>query len=72
MSENDAFRITTDNSKVMIRIAASLTINSRGAIYNCNMFIVQATGWAHFVILMNKYFQRDMKKWQVGYDLKSK
>jgi hypothetical protein len=31
MNVNDAFRIAIDNS--------------RGVIYNCNMFIVQATGW---------------------------
>ncbi len=44
MSENDASKIRIDDSRVMVQIAASLTDNSRGIIYNCNMFIVQATG----------------------------
>ncbi len=33
-----------DDSRVMLQILASLTDYSRGIIYNCNMFIVQATG----------------------------
>ncbi len=37
-------RIVTDNSTEMLQIVASLTDNSRGVIYNRNMFIVQATG----------------------------
>ncbi len=44
MSENDASRILMDNSRVMFQIVASLTDDSRGVIYNVNMFIVQATG----------------------------
>ncbi len=43
MSVNDASRILMDNSMVMLQIMASLTDDSRGVIYNCNMFIVQAT-----------------------------
>ncbi len=29
----------------MLQIVASLTNDSRGTIYDCNMFIVHATGW---------------------------
>ncbi len=43
MSVNDTSRIIIDNSIVMLKIVASLTDNSRGVIYDCNMFIVQAT-----------------------------
>jgi hypothetical protein len=43
MSVNDASRITIDNSRVKLQIVASLTDNSRGVIYDCNMFIEQAT-----------------------------
>jgi|APCry1669190288_1035285.scaffolds.fasta_scaffold703241_1 hypothetical protein len=44
MSENDAFRIVTDDSWVTLQIVASLTDDSIGVIYYHNMFIVQATG----------------------------
>ncbi len=43
MSANDASRIIIEGSRVMHQIVASLTDDSRGIIYNCNMFIVQAT-----------------------------
>ncbi len=43
MSKNDASRITIDNSRVTLQIVASLTDNSRGIIYDGDMFIVQAT-----------------------------
>ncbi len=33
-----------DNSTVTPQIVAPITDDSRGIIYNCNMFIVQATG----------------------------
>jgi hypothetical protein len=42
MPENDASRIAIDNSRVTLQIVASLTDNSRGVIYDRNMFIVQA------------------------------
>ncbi len=42
MSLNDASRIIIDNSRVMLPIVASLTDDSRGIIYDRNMFIVQA------------------------------
>jgi hypothetical protein len=45
MSVNDAFRIVIDDSRVMLQIVASLSDDSRGIIYDCNMFIVQATGF---------------------------
>ncbi len=44
MSVNDVFRITIDNSRVMLQIVVSLTDDSRGIIYDCNLFIVQASG----------------------------
>ncbi len=43
MSINDASRVVTDDSRVIIQIVASLTDESRGVIYKCNMFLVQAT-----------------------------
>ncbi len=43
MSESDASRIVIDDFIVMLQIVASLTDNSRGIIYVCNMFIVLAT-----------------------------
>ncbi len=44
MSVSDDYRIIIDDSRVMLLIVVSLTDNSRGVIYDCNMFIVQATG----------------------------
>jgi hypothetical protein len=41
MSVNDTPRIVMDYSWVMLQMMLSLTANSRGAIYDCNMFIVQ-------------------------------
>jgi hypothetical protein len=43
MGENDASRILIDDSRVALHIVLSLTVDSRVIIYNCNMFIVQAT-----------------------------
>ncbi len=43
MSENDASKIIIDDSKVMLQIVTSLTDNSRGIIYDHNMFMVQDT-----------------------------
>jgi hypothetical protein len=40
MSENDAYSIIIDDSRVMLQIVASLTDDSRGIIY-ANMFIVK-------------------------------
>jgi hypothetical protein len=42
MSINDASRIIIDSSRVTLPIVASLTDDSRGGIYNHNMFIVPA------------------------------
>ncbi len=39
MSVNDASRNVIDDSRVMLEIVAQLTDNSRGIIYNRNMFI---------------------------------
>jgi hypothetical protein len=44
MNVNDVSRIIIDNSSAMLQIVASLTDDSRGLIYNYNMFKVQATG----------------------------
>jgi hypothetical protein len=44
MSVNDTSMIIIDNSRVVLQIVASLTDDSRGVIYYCNVFIVQATG----------------------------
>ncbi len=46
MSVNDAFRIVINDSRATLQIVASLTDNSRGVIYDRNMFIVivQASG----------------------------
>ncbi len=43
MTLNDASGRVTNNSRVMLQIKASLTDNSRGAIYDRNMFIAPAT-----------------------------
>jgi hypothetical protein len=43
MSVSDASRIIIEDSRVILQIMASLTSNSRGIIYNCNMFIELAT-----------------------------
>ncbi len=44
MSVNDAYKILIEDSRLTLQIMASLTDNSRGIIYDHNMFIVQATG----------------------------
>jgi len=43
MSVNDTSTITIDDSGVTLQIVASFTDNSRGVIYDRNMFTVQAT-----------------------------
>ncbi len=45
MSVNDTPRIIINNSRVMLQIVAPLTDNSRGIIYESNVFIVQATAY---------------------------
>jgi len=42
MSVNDTSRIAIDNSTAMLQIVVSLTDDSRGIIYDRNMFIAQA------------------------------
>jgi hypothetical protein len=49
MSVDETLRIIINDSRVMPQIVASLTDDSRGIIYNCNMFIVQAIGVNSFV-----------------------
>jgi hypothetical protein len=52
MSANDTCRIIIDDSRLMLQIVASLTDDSRGVIYNHNMFIVQATAYLSVTILI--------------------
>jgi hypothetical protein len=65
MSKNDVSRIVTDDSRAMLQIVASLTDDSVGIIYNCNMFIVQATA------LMGGHFSRRMMIESDGHFLSS-
>ncbi len=44
MNVNDASRIVIDDSRVTLQIVASLTDDSRGIIYDRNVFMVQPTG----------------------------
>jgi len=44
MSVSEASRIIIDDSRVMLQIMASLADYFWGIIYNCNMFIGEATG----------------------------
>ncbi len=50
MSENDTSRIVIDDSGVMLEVVASLTDDSRGFIYNCNVFIAQAFWFIFFAL----------------------
>jgi len=43
MSENDASSIIIDNCRLTLQIVEPHTDDSRGIIYDHNMFIVQAT-----------------------------
>jgi hypothetical protein len=48
---NDTSRCVIDDSRVALQIVASLTDDSRGVIYDRNVFILQATGFLpHFFI----------------------
>jgi len=40
----DASRIIINDSRVMLQIVLPVTYYSRGVVYDCNMFIAQATG----------------------------
>jgi hypothetical protein len=42
MNVNDASSIIIDNLGVMLKVVASLTDDSRGVNYNCNMFMARA------------------------------
>ncbi len=42
MSVNEASRIVIDDFRVLLKMLVSLTDNSRGIIYDHNMFVVQA------------------------------
>ncbi len=44
MSVNDVSEIVIEDSRVTLQIVALLIVNSRGVVYNHNMFIVQAIG----------------------------
>ncbi len=56
MSVNSTFGIIIDNSRVMIQTEESLTDDSRGIIYDCNMFIVQTTG--HMFLKVETIFKK--------------
>ncbi len=43
MSANGTTRSIIDDSRVTLQIVASITDNSRGVTYDCNMFIILAT-----------------------------
>ncbi len=47
-----------DNSWVTLQIVASLTYDSRGAIYDCNTFMAQTTG---LVVEDKKGFEKKLK-----------
>ncbi len=49
MSVKDASKIVIDDSRVMLQIVMSLTNGSMGVIYDCNMFLVQATSVQSFL-----------------------
>ncbi len=42
MSVNYAFRSIIDASRLILQIVSSLTVDSRGVIYNCNRFLAEA------------------------------
>jgi uncharacterized protein involved in propanediol utilization len=46
--------IINDDSRVVNKLEASLTDDARVIIYNCHMFIVQATdSWNHIFLITN-------------------
>jgi len=47
MSVNDTSMIVIDDCRVSLQIVASSTDDSRGIIYNCNMFMVMYYCIAH-------------------------
>ncbi len=56
MSVNVASEIIIEDSRVMPQIVASLTEDSRGVIYNQNLFIVQATDWLLLILKIFFFF----------------
>ncbi len=56
MSSNDSLKIVIDNFRVMFQIVAPLTKDSRGIIYNQNMFIAQALGLERCFYCYNKNY----------------
>ncbi len=57
MSSNGTLKIVIDNFRVTFQIVAPLTKDSRGIIYNQNMFIAQAPGLERcFYFYNTKYF----------------
>jgi hypothetical protein len=55
-SVNDDFTNVNDDFRVMLQLVTSLMI----IIYNCNMFIAQATGYLTFVELSPNNFPRNV------------
>jgi hypothetical protein len=55
MSVNEASKITIDNSRVMLKIVASLTDNSRGIIYKLNMIEYMPLDSAYYYDQRQRY-----------------
>ncbi len=54
MSANDAYWIIIDDFRVTLQIEASLTEDCRGVVYDCNVFIVQATACLITVVIYDR------------------
>ncbi len=54
MSVSDAYRIIIDDFRMTLQTVMSLTDNSRGIIYDQNIFIVQAAAVSHDVCSFGK------------------
>ncbi len=59
-SVNDASRGVMDDSRVMLQIMASLPDDSRGVVYDCKKFIVQATEMTNWSYLSKQVLSKDL------------
>jgi hypothetical protein len=57
--------IVNDNSRVVNKLETSLNDDVRVVIYDCHMFIVQATGWAKMTSLLGKPTALARHQWSV-------
>jgi len=57
--------LVNDDSKVVNKLEASLTDDARVVIYNCHMFIVQATSFTYFCIFLLKLHLHWRKRLQI-------